>query len=45
MFPTQNINFGGFDMELVLFGIGIGFAVCGLFFIFVALMEGLVNRE
>ena len=45
MCHIQSINFGGFTVELVIIGFSYGLAFCGLFFIFVTLVEGLVNRE
>ena len=36
---TQNTNFGSFTLELILFGISLGFAFCGLFFIVTSLFD------
>ena len=39
MCPIQNINFGGFTVELILFGFSLCLAFCGLFFMVVSLFD------
>ena len=39
MLVTQNINFGGCTVELVLFGFAIGISFCGLFLMVVSLFD------